>query len=139
MQTAARVSYWTELSKVMKNKGADSRSKPGQNGGETWQPLAKWGLNSGIFYENGGIFRRKSLANNTLTKTRMDREFILNPDKDLRRKTTGLPPCQFAQHYSLERLAASDRKMIRKSTVKQSITIGFLPARRRHCNCNARV
>jgi hypothetical protein len=85
----ARVSYWTEPSEVMKSKGADSGSKTGQHRGETWQPWAKLGLNWGIFYENGGIFCRKSLTGNVLTKTRMDDEFILNPHKDVRRKTTG--------------------------------------------------
>jgi hypothetical protein len=56
---------------------------------ERWHPLAKLGVNYRSFGLNEGLFWRKPLIRKELTKTRIQGEFIPNPDKDLRRKTTG--------------------------------------------------
>jgi hypothetical protein len=64
------------------------RNRP-MNPRERWHPLAKLGVNYRSFGLNEGLFCCKPLTRKELTKTRIRGEFIPNPDKDLRRKTTG--------------------------------------------------
>jgi hypothetical protein len=84
-----RVSYWIEPSKAMNAKTRMNPRKRPLKSRERWHPLAKLGVNYRSFGLNEGHFRRKPLTRKELTKTRIQGEFIPNPDQDLRRKTTG--------------------------------------------------
>jgi polysaccharide biosynthesis/export protein len=94
---------------------------------ERWQPLAKLGVNYRSFGLNEGYFRRKPLTRKELTKTRIRGEFIPNPDKDLRRKTTGGRPASFhklIQESHLRRASEFDSQKYSQTKYNNPLSAG---------------